>query len=219
MGGVAVERLPYPSAASGGWGDVAVAPEGERGGLEWRVKFTKNPGAYRGFTFPPGAGNLDSITVDGHGLQGNVPQVVNTVLRSGSTPFAGAFALGVRGAWSEPMEWQEAHDEMEYVLEQMDTVGELRVARSDVALQRVDGFLNSLSVEAARRVVFALLARPDHRLVAAHGFPRFVLLLVNTRLVPHAVQYLTDPLRLIPGLQLFGRRALLLRHVTLEVGR
>ena len=139
VGGVAVERLPYPSAASGGWGDVAVAPEGERGGLEWRVKFTKNPGAYRGFTFPPGAGNLDSITVDGHGLQGNVPQVVNTVLRSGSTPFAGAFALGVRGAWSEPMEWQEAHDEMEYVLEQMDTVGELRVARSDVALQRVEG--------------------------------------------------------------------------------
>ena len=138
VGGVAVERLPYPSAASGGC-DVAVAPEGERGGLEWRVKFTKNPGAYRGFTFPPGAGNLDSITVDGHGLQGNVPQVVNTVLRSGSTPFAGAFALGVRGAWSEPMEWQEAHDEMEYVLEQMDTVGELRVARSDVALQRVEG--------------------------------------------------------------------------------
>ena len=114
-------------------------PRGRRGGLEWRVKFTKNPGAYRGFTFPPGAGNLDSITVDGHGLQGNVPQVVNTVLRSGSTPFAGAFALGVRGAWSEPMEWQEAHDEMEYVLEQMDTVGELRVARSDVALQRVEG--------------------------------------------------------------------------------
>ena len=80
VGGVAVERLPYPSAASGGWGDVAVAPEGERGGLEWRVKFTKNPGAYRGFTFPPGAGNLDSITVDGHGLQGNVPQVVNLVV-------------------------------------------------------------------------------------------------------------------------------------------
>ena len=98
VGGVAVERLPYPSAASGGWGDVAGAPEGERGGLEWRVKFTKNPGAYRGFTFPPGAGNLDSITVDGHGLQGNVPQVVNTVLRAGSTPFAGACARGVRAS-------------------------------------------------------------------------------------------------------------------------
>ena len=36
--------------------------DGVRGGLEWRVAFLENPGSYDGYTYPPGAGNLDSIT-------------------------------------------------------------------------------------------------------------------------------------------------------------
>ena len=71
VGGVAVERLPYPSAASGGWGDVAVALLASA--LGWLIVHQEPGRVPRLHTFPPGAGNLDSITVDGHGLQGNAP--------------------------------------------------------------------------------------------------------------------------------------------------
>lgn len=137
VGRVHVERHPYPSATSGGWGDGQ--SDGVRGGLEWRVHFLKNPGSYNGYTYPPGAGNLDSITYDAGNLAGRSPAVVNEVLRTGSTPFSGTFAVAFAGARSEQMEWQEAADEVEYVMEQLPTVGELRVDRYDVALQRVDG--------------------------------------------------------------------------------
>ncbi|KAK7240915.1 DNA-binding transcription factor [Aureococcus anophagefferens] len=83
--------------------------------LEWRVAFLENPGSYDGYTYPPGAGNLDSITYDTSSLQGTTPAVVNEVLRAGSTPFSGiAFSVAFNGAKTEEMERQEATDEVEY---------------------------------------------------------------------------------------------------------
>ncbi|KAH8055158.1 RNA polymerase II transcription regulator recruiting protein [Aureococcus anophagefferens] len=66
--------------------------DGVRGGLEWRVAFLENPGSYDGYTYPPGAGNLDSITYDTSNLQGTTPAVVNE---------------------TEEMERQEATDEVD----------------------------------------------------------------------------------------------------------
>ncbi|KAH8056139.1 RNA polymerase II transcription regulator recruiting protein [Aureococcus anophagefferens] len=88
--------------------------DGVRGGLEWRVAFLENPGSYDGYTYPPGAGNLDSITYDTSSLQGTTPAVVNEVLRTGSTPFSGTFSVAFNGAKTEEMERQEATDEVDY---------------------------------------------------------------------------------------------------------
>ncbi|KAH8056449.1 RNA polymerase II transcription regulator recruiting protein [Aureococcus anophagefferens] len=113
--------------------------DGVRGGLEWRVAFLENPGSYDGYTYPPGAGNLDSITYDTSNLQGTTPAVVNEVLRTGSTPFSGTFSVAFNGAKTEEMERQEATDEVEYVIEKLDTIGEIRVDRADMGLQRIPG--------------------------------------------------------------------------------
>ncbi|KAH8092852.1 RNA polymerase II transcription regulator recruiting protein [Aureococcus anophagefferens] len=113
--------------------------DGVRGGLEWRVAFLENPGSYDGYTYPPGAGNLDSITYDTSNLQGTTPAVVNEVLRTGSTPFSGTFSVAFNGAKTEEMERQEATDEVEYVIEKLDTIGEIRVDRTDMGLQRIPG--------------------------------------------------------------------------------
>jgi hypothetical protein len=113
--------------------------DGVRGGLEWRVAFLENPGSYDGYTYPPGAGNLDFITYDTSSLQGTTPAVVNEVLRTGSTPFSGTFSVAFNGAKTEEMERQEATDEVEYVIEKLDTIGEIRVDRTDMGLQRIPG--------------------------------------------------------------------------------
>ncbi|KAH8048885.1 serine/threonine kinase [Aureococcus anophagefferens] len=57
-------------------------------------------------------------------LQGTTPAVVNEVLRTGSTPFSGTFSVAFNGAKTEEMEWQEAADEVEYVIEKLDTIGD-----------------------------------------------------------------------------------------------
>ncbi|EGB04335.1 hypothetical protein AURANDRAFT_67225 [Aureococcus anophagefferens] len=55
---------------------------------------------------------------------GTTPAVVNEVLRTGSTPFSGTFSVAFNGAKTEEMEWQEAADEVEYVIEKLDTIGD-----------------------------------------------------------------------------------------------
>ncbi|KAH8090111.1 hypothetical protein JL720_6412 [Aureococcus anophagefferens] len=107
-------------------------------------------GSYDGYTYPPGAGNLDSITYDTSSLQGTTPAVVNEVLRTGSTPFSGTFSVAFNGAKTEEMEWQEAADEVEYVIEKLDTIGEIRVDRTDMGLQRIPG-VTATSASTARR--------------------------------------------------------------------
>lgn len=137
IGDVHVERNQYPSSSSGGWGDVST--DTTFGGLEWRVFFLKNPGSYNGHTFPPGAGNVDSITFDASKLVGDTAEVKNAVIRDGSTPFAGSFTLSYAGAATPTMEWQEAPDEIEYSLEQLSTIGMLRASRDDLAAVRIPG--------------------------------------------------------------------------------
>ena len=137
IGTVHVERHEYPSSSSGGWGDRAT--DTTFGGLEWRVFFLANPGSYGGHTFPPGAGNVDSITFDASGLVGDGATVENAVLREGSTPFSGSFTLSYAGATTPAMEWQEAPDEIEYSLEELSTIGTLRVSRDDLAAVLIPG--------------------------------------------------------------------------------
>jgi len=62
VGTVWVDRYFYPTSTTGGWSGNKVA-DGTVGGYEWRIRFLRNPGAYNGFTFPPGSGNVDPITV------------------------------------------------------------------------------------------------------------------------------------------------------------
>ncbi|EGB11050.1 hypothetical protein AURANDRAFT_62171 [Aureococcus anophagefferens] len=122
------------AAGAGNVATLAVVDIGNRGAAHHALL-----GSYDGYTYPPGAGNLDSITYDTSSLQGTTPAVVNEVLRTGSTPFSGTFSVAFNGAKTEEMEWQEAADEVEYVIEKLDTIGEIRVDRTDMGLQRIPG--------------------------------------------------------------------------------
>jgi hypothetical protein len=63
VGSVRVTRSNYPSSTTGGWGDAAVAAN-SRGGFEYQIHFLRNPGVYNGFSFPPGSGNIEPLTIE-----------------------------------------------------------------------------------------------------------------------------------------------------------
>ncbi|KAK7242418.1 hypothetical protein SO694_00158022 [Aureococcus anophagefferens] len=130
------------AAGAGNVATLAVVDIGNRGAAHHALL-----GSYDGYTYPPGAGNLDSITYDTSSLQGTTPAVVNEVLRTGSTPFSGTFSVAFNGAKTEEMEWQEAADEVEYVIEKLDTIGEIRVDRTDMGLQRIPGVFDVAPID------------------------------------------------------------------------
>ncbi|KAH8053224.1 hypothetical protein JL721_10735 [Aureococcus anophagefferens] len=143
------------AAGAGNVATLAVVDIGNRGAAHHALL-----GSYDGYTYPPGAGNLDSITYDTSSLQGTTPAVVNEVLRTGSTPFSGTFSVAFNGAKTEEMEWQEAADEVEYVIEKLDTIGEIRVDRTDMGLQRIPG-VTATSASTARSPTTTRMSPPS----------------------------------------------------------
>jgi hypothetical protein len=98
VGTVYVERFEYPSSTSGGWNSYKVSIDGTLGGYEWRIYFLSNTGTHNGFSFPPGSGNIDPLTVTyvrGTQVLGTEVRVQGLTYQDGSTPIDGAFVLQV----------------------------------------------------------------------------------------------------------------------------
>lgn len=145
IGSVYVAKYEYPNNRSGGWGAVHV-PDGTMGGYEWRVYFLNNPGSYNGRTFPPGSGNIDPLTVSyvsGVTLNGTNVLAETVVYKDGSIPIDGTFTLTYNGSMTAPITYDQAAVEMQYLLQDSGTIGEVSTSSNFRFMQQVDGVLVS----------------------------------------------------------------------------
>jgi len=129
VGSVFVERYEYPSQYSGGWGDMLIDDDSV-GGYEWRIFFVRNTGAYNGYSFPPGSGNIDPITITyspGIMVHGTNVKVQTHNMVEGSTPIDGSFTLSFNGDTTESIRYDQQPLEAKYLLEAMDSIGEVSV--------------------------------------------------------------------------------------------
>jgi len=141
IGAVHVDMYQYPNTTTGGWGGVAVA-DGTEGGYEWRIRFLQNPGNFNGFTFPPGSGNIDPLTVSytaGTTIFGTGVQVVTVPYVDGSTPIDGTFTLSFQGETTEPVSYAQAPVETQFMLQSLPSIGEVDVSSQFRFMQPIPG--------------------------------------------------------------------------------
>ena len=141
VGSVYVERTMYPNSTSGGWGELQVT-DGSIGGYEWKVYFLSNPGTSNGYSFPPGAGNVDPIIVTydaGSTIFGTDVAVESFTYSEGSTPINGAFTLAYNGVTSDPIKYDQMPLELKYHLQNIGTIGDVSVTSNYRTMQRLEG--------------------------------------------------------------------------------
>jgi len=128
IGQVDVRRYEYPSSSSGGWGKQPVTADGIYGGYQWVVRFLSNPGTYNGLTYPSGSGQLNPISLSwSSALTGTGVKAENVIVQEGSSPLTGQFTLKLDGANTLPLTFNQQPEEMEYILEELPTVGDVSV--------------------------------------------------------------------------------------------
>jgi hypothetical protein len=139
IGNVEVRRYMYPSSTSGGWGKQQ-STDDTYGGYEWRVRFLENPGSTNGLTFPPGSGDVDGIsTTYSSSLNGNSAKT-ETYMVDGSNPITGEFKLKYEG--DEMNDYSNSYAmnvEMETLLEDLDTIGDVTINRRQVIMEQIPG--------------------------------------------------------------------------------
>jgi len=140
VGVVHISRSEYPAASMGGWGDILVS-DNTRGGYEWQVFFLKNPGTHDGFSFPPGSGNIDPLTVtyDPAALSGANALVETVNYVEGSTPIDGSFTLQYDGETTEPVRYNQQPFETKFVLESLQSIGEVTTDGESRLMERIPG--------------------------------------------------------------------------------
>ena len=126
---VSVTRTVFPSESSGGWGAVSVNPDSQLGGYKWQVTFVKNPGTFEGETWPPGSGNIETLSVDGTGLSGEQAGVAVGTSVSGSESLSGNFRLSYSGAWSDAVAYDVSAADIKTQLDEISSIGEVEVDR------------------------------------------------------------------------------------------
>ncbi|KAG5186908.1 hypothetical protein JKP88DRAFT_308701, partial [Tribonema minus] len=153
---VQVVRQQYPLAGQGhgGWGGVHVDP-GSLGGYVWQVRFLRVFGDYAGFTFPPGAGNVDTLALDFTALQGTVATAKATTYTDGSTALGGSFALAFDGQQTGPVRYTSDSTELEAVLEDLSNVGGVSVAFDHYLPTPVAGVLLSVDRDGSEAAIAA----------------------------------------------------------------
>ena len=147
VGVVYVEASQYPSATSGGWGDNFV-DDGTVGGYQWVIYFLRNPGVTNGFTFPPGSGDIDPITVATNPLtlSGTQVEVTVTTLQDGSDPIDGTFFVSFNdSSTAVSIVYNQMPIGMKYALESLNTIGVVSVAGELQTMQQVPGVYVSIA--------------------------------------------------------------------------
>ena len=156
VGSVRVTRSNYPSSTTGGWGDAAVAAN-SRGGFEYQIHFLRNPGVYNGYSFPPGSGNIEPLTIDftpvssvtnADALEpkmvGENINVEPLTYNDGSTPIEGTFTVGYGDASTSPIAYNQQPIETKYLLEALPTVGEVSTASRFRLMEKLPGVYATL---------------------------------------------------------------------------
>jgi len=143
IGEVAVHRFEYPDPAAGGWGDVKIST-GTVGGYEWRIYFIKNTGSSDGFSFPPGSGNINPLAVSyelGKTIFGSKVRATSVTYVDGSNPIDGSFFVTYNGSESCTIRYDQQPLAAKYLLESLDTIGEVSVDGKYRFMERIDGLV------------------------------------------------------------------------------
>lgn len=139
IGDVFVERYPFPSNSTGGWGDEAVSNNDEIGGFQWNIFFVKNLGSAEGYSFPPGSGNVATPTITYAELEGNEASVHVSTLNEGSEPLSGKFELVWMNEESSQISYYASSKDMEQAINDIDSLGSMKVHSSLCFNQRIPG--------------------------------------------------------------------------------
>ena len=139
VGDLHIERTEYPSSLSGGWGSEPVLVDGTPGGYRWNIRFVKNPGMSSGFTFPPGSGNVDPISVTYGSLTGDSAMAENTPVTSGSTALSGSFTVSYGGSSTGLLSYEETPSNVDQMLDELSSVGDMSASGGDRAMQLIPG--------------------------------------------------------------------------------
>ena len=138
IGEVHIERYNYPTTTTGGWSGNAVTA-GTLGGYEWYVWFVKNPGTKDGYSFPPGTGNIDPLTVDYTNIAGTTATVSTVLYTDGSTPIDGTYTVTLDGVTSDPIEYDQSAIETKYLIESMSNVGTVTATTQSRYMEEIPG--------------------------------------------------------------------------------
>ncbi|KAG6950482.1 hypothetical protein JG688_00014143, partial [Phytophthora aleatoria] len=153
IGRVTVKRFKYPSSAtgctdsscSGGWEDIPVKNPGTRGGYRWRIRFMQATGDYKGYTFPPGSGDVASLSVSWSLLMGTGVSVDVYTNVPGSSPSTGAFAFNTSERQTPALSYSTSAEEMKLGIEAMDLFGEVDVTQGYLLTQKIPGATATLT--------------------------------------------------------------------------
>ncbi|KAG4226736.1 hypothetical protein PC116_g24861, partial [Phytophthora cactorum] len=153
IGRVTVKRFKYPSSAtgctdsscSGGWEDIPVKNPGTRGGYRWRIRFMQATGDYKGYTFPPGSGDVASLSVSWSLLMGTGVSVDVYTNVPGSSPSTGAFAFNTSERQTPALPYSTSAEEMKLGIEAMDLFGEVDVTQGYLLTQKIPGATATLT--------------------------------------------------------------------------
>jgi len=153
IGRVTVKRFKYPSTTtgcddsqcSGGWDDEPVMNPGTRGGYRWRIRFMQATGDYKGFSFPPGSGNVASLSVSRSSLRGNAVSVDVYTNVPGSSPSRGTFTLNATERQTPSLPYSASAESVKLGIEAMGLFGEVAVTQDYLLTQKIPGATATLA--------------------------------------------------------------------------
>ena len=156
VGDVEVRKYEYPSSGtgctstscSGGWEDKQVDIDGTRGGYRWAIRFLKNPDSYLGKTFPPGSGNVDTLTTTSSSLAGNGKIVEVKVNTEGSAPLEGVYNLVSGGESTPDLPYSSSATHLKQSLEQLSSIGAASVEVNMLSTYRIETATASIAQDA-----------------------------------------------------------------------
>ncbi|KAL8005500.1 putative ankyrin repeat and fibronectin type-III domain-containing protein [Plasmopara halstedii] len=147
IGRVAVKRLKLPSPAtgctvascSGGWDDIYVQKPGTRGGYRWIIRFIQVTGDYRGHSFPPGSGDVASLSVSRSSLQGTDVSVEVFTNVLGSLPVKGTFRIVQADRETSALAYSSPSEAIKAGIEGMGMYGQVDVTQTYLLTQKIPG--------------------------------------------------------------------------------
>ncbi|RHY35451.1 hypothetical protein DYB32_000104 [Aphanomyces invadans] len=141
------------STCAGGWDNLPVANDRTRGGYRWRVRFLKNPGDFSGFTFPPGTGNMNTLTVTMSSLQGAAKSVDMYTIQQGASPLTGSFTLTHMGTATPPIAYAASAAMVKQALETLPDISHVTTTQDFLSFYAVAGATATIAQDATTATI------------------------------------------------------------------
>ena len=96
-------------------------------------------GTKDGYSFPPGTGNIDPLTVDYSNILGTSATVSSVLYTDGSAPIDGTYTVTLDGVTSDPIEYDQSAIETKYLIESMSNVGTVTTSTQYRYMEEIPG--------------------------------------------------------------------------------